>query len=119
MSQGSSQFVEFIVEQLAEVAGITKVRFFGGTGLAAHSTQFAMIMGTSVYFVVDKVTRPKYEKLGSKCFAYDTKVKRVQVRKYFEVPAEIIEDREALVSLAREAVHVAHSLKKSVGKSDA
>jgi DNA transformation protein and related proteins len=119
MSQGSSQFVDFIVEQLAEVPGVTKARFFGGTGLAAHSTQFAMIMGTSVYFVVDKVTRPKYEELGSKCFAYDTKTKRVQVRKYFEVPAEVIEDREALVALAREAVLVAQSLNRRVGKNDA
>lgn len=116
MSQTSSQFVEFIVEQLAEVAGVTKARFFGGIGLAAHSTQFAMIMGTSVYFVVDKVTRPKYEKLGSQCFAYDTKAKRVQVNKYFEVPAEVIEDREALVAWAREAVQVAQSLKKPAGR---
>jgi DNA transformation protein and related proteins len=44
------------------------------------------------------------QKRGSWCFAYDTQAKRVQVRKYFEVPAEVIEDREALVELAREAV---------------
>lgn len=116
MPQSSSQVVEFIVEQLDEVAGITKARFFGGTGLAAHSTQFAMIMGNNVYFVVDGITRPKYEKLGSNCFAYHTKTKRVQVKKYFEVPAEVIEDREAFVALAREAVQVAKNLKKRAGK---
>lgn len=75
-----------------------------------------MIMGTSVYFVVDKVSRPKYEKLGSKCFAYDTKTKRVQVNKYFEVPVEVIEDREALVALAREAIQVAQSLRTRASK---
>lgn len=120
MSEASSQFVDFIVDRLSGISGITKNRFFGGTGLSAQATQFAMIMGSTVYFVVDKTTRPKYEKLGSKCFAYDTKARRVQVKKYFEVPLEIIEDHEALAALAREAVLVAQSLKKKpVGGKDA
>jgi len=118
MSEASSQFIEFIVDRLSGIPRIAKTRFFGGTGLTADATQFAMIMGSTVYFVVDKDTRPKYEKLGSKCFAYDTKARRVQVRKYFEVPIEIIEDHEALTALAREAVLVAQSLnkKKAAGK---
>ena len=110
MSQASPQFVDFIVDRLSGIPGITRTRFFGGTGLSAHATQFAMIMGGSLYFVVDENTRPRYEKLGSTCFAYDTKARRVQVRKYFEVPIEIIEDQEALAALAREAVGVAQSL---------
>ena len=112
MSEASSQFVDFIVDRLSGIPRIAKTRFFGGTGLSANATQFAMIMGSTVYFVVDKDTRPKYEKLGSKCFAYDTKARRVQVRKYFEVPIEIVEDHEALKALAREAVQVAQSLAK-------
>jgi DNA transformation protein len=117
MPEAPSQFVDFIVDRLSGISGITKNRFFGGTGLSARSTQFAMIMGSTLYFVVDKATRPKYEQLGSQCFAYDTKVRRVQVRKYFEVPIEIIEDHEALAALAREAVLVAQGLKnKPAGK---
>lgn len=111
MSHTSPQFVEFMVEQLSEIPGLTSARFFGGIGLASHSTQFAMIMGTTVYFVVDDSTRPQYEKRGSQCFAYDTQAKRVQVRKYFEVPVEVIEDRAALVELAREAVRAAQNSK--------
>ncbi|HWT17295.1 MAG TPA: TfoX/Sxy family protein [Variovorax sp.] len=118
MSEASSQFADFIVDRLSGVPRIARTRFFGGTGLSANATQFAMIMGSTVYFVVDKDTRPKYEALGSKCFAYDTKARRVQVRKYFEVPIEIIEDQEALTAMAREAVLVAQSLarKKPAGK---
>lgn len=111
MSQASPQFVDFIVDRLSGIDGIARTRFFGGTGLSAHATQFAMVMGGSLYFVVDKDTRPKYEKLGSTCFAYDTKARRVQVRKYFEVPIEIIEDQEALAALARESVLAAQGLK--------
>lgn len=109
------EFVAFILEQLADVVGVTSNRFFGGTGLSAQGTQFAMMMGNDLYFVVNDATRPKYEKLGSQCFAYDTKTKRVQVKKYFQVPVDVIEDREALVSLARESIDVARKLKsKSV-----
>lgn len=115
MSHTSPQFVEFMVEQLSEIPGLTSARFFGGVGLASHATQFAMVMGTTLYFVVDDITRPQYEKRGSQCFAYDTRAKRVQVRKYFEVPAEVIEDREALVELAREAVLAAQNSKKKRG----
>lgn len=118
MSEASPQFADFIVDRLSGIPRIARTRFFGGTGLVADATQFAMIMGSTVYFVVDDTTRPKYEKLGSRCFAYDTKARRVQVRKYFEVPIEIIEDHEALAELAREAVRVAKSLatKKPAGK---
>lgn len=112
MSEASSQFAEFIVDRLCGIGGITTNRFFGGTGLSAHATQFAMIMGGSLYFVVDQDTRPTYEKLGSTCFAYNTQARRVQVRKYFEVPIEIIEDQEALTALARESVLAAQGLKK-------
>jgi len=120
MSEASSQFADFIVDRLAGIPRIARTRFFGGTGLSADATQFGMIMGSTLYFVVDKDTRPKYEELGSQCFAYDTKARRVQVRKYFEVPIEIIEDNEALAALAREAVRVAQSLaskKKPAGKA--
>jgi len=110
MSEASSQFVDFIVDRLSGIPRLARTRFFGGTGLSADATQFAMIMGSTVYFVVDKDTRPKYEKLGSQCFAYDTKARRVQVRKYFEVPLDVIEDHEALAALAREAVGVAKGL---------
>ncbi len=66
-----------------------------------------MIMGNSLYFVVDDSTREKYEKMGSGCFSYLTKKGRVQVKKYYAVPAELIEDQEQLVLLAREAIRVA------------
>ena len=95
MSEASSQFVEFIVEQLSGIGRIRSARFFGGTGLSIDAKQFAMIMGSTVYFVVDNTTRPKYEALGSECFAYNTKTKRVQVKKYYQVPTETIDDQDA------------------------
>ena len=111
MSVGTAGFVDFIVEQLAAMERMSAKRFFGGVGLSANSVQFAMVMGNSLYFTVDDTTRPKYEQMGSVCFSYATQKGRVQVKKYFEVPAEVIEDPVALVALAREAVDVAHKSK--------
>ncbi|MEO5737159.1 MAG: TfoX/Sxy family protein [Variovorax sp.] len=113
-------FVDFIVEQLAAMDRVSAGRFFGGVGLSANSVQFAMLMGNSLYFTVDDTTRPKYEQMGSVCFSYGTKKGWVQVKKYFQVPAEVIEDRVALVALAKEAVDVAHrSRARSTKKSAA
>lgn len=111
MSHTSPQFVEFVAEQLAGIPGLATARFFGGVGLSAHGTQFGMVIGTALYFVVDDCTRPAYQARGSQCFAYDTRARRVQVMRYFEVPADVIEDREALAAWAREAVGAAENSK--------
>lgn len=107
MAHTSPQFVEFITEQLSELPGLASARLFGGIGFSAHGTQFGMVIGPTLYFVVDDLTRPRYEELGSQCFAYDTKVRRVQVKRYFEVPADIIEDRGSLFDWALQAVRAA------------
>ncbi|MEO6855650.1 MAG: TfoX/Sxy family protein, partial [Rhodoferax sp.] len=100
MSAGSSSFVAFIVEQLVGMEQLQSKPFFGGIGLVSCDTQFAMLMGNTLYFAVSDATRPQYEQMGSQCFAYNTKARRVQVKKYFEVPAEVLEDPTALLTLA-------------------
>ena len=100
------------MEQLAPIKGLASGRFFGGVGLSADSTQFAMVMGNSLYFVVDGSTRAQYEKMGSLCFGYNTKKGRVEVKKYFQVPGELLEDPATLVALAMESIEVARKLKK-------
>jgi DNA transformation protein len=119
MSSGSSEYVEYIVEQLSAIAGLTSGRFFGGIGLSASSVQFAMVMGNSLYFAVDDATRPRYEQMGSSCFSYNTKNGRVQVKRYFQVPAAALEDQGALVALAEEAIQVALKFKRRTRKSGA
>ena len=107
MTRNSQDYVEFIKNQLEAIDGIASGRFFGGTGLTANGIQFAMLMGDVLYFVVNDMTRSKYEAMGSQCFWYKTKKGRVNVRKYYEVPAEILEDQEQLVALAEEAIQIA------------
>lgn len=119
MSAGSSSFVEFIVEQLAGMDQLQSKPFFGGLGLVSGGTQFAMLMGNTLYFTVNDTTRPQYEQMGSQCFAYNTKARRVQVKKYFEVPAEMLEDPTALLALAQQALEAARQAKTKRSKARA
>lgn len=116
MTASSNDYVEFVMDQLASLQGMASGRFFGGVGLSSAGTQFAMVMGSSLYFVVDDATRSKYEKMGSTCFSYNTRKGRVAVRKYYAVPAELIEDQEQLVALAQESIQVARSIQKGPTK---
>jgi len=111
MAAGNSHYVEYVLEQLAALRSVTSKPFFGGMGLSADGIQFAMIMGSVLYFVVNDVTRPKYEKMGSVCFSYSTKKRQVDVKKYYAVPADLIEDQDELVALARESIKAADAAK--------
>jgi DNA transformation protein and related proteins len=111
-----SDFVDFLTEQLAPVRGLVTARFFGGIGLSAQGTLFGMVMGNSLYFAVDDATRAHYEKSGSHCFSYATKKGRVNVNRYFEVPAQAIEEPAQLVELANEAIEAARRYQRAKAK---
>ena len=108
----SKEFIEYIMELLEPVAAIEGSKFFGGYGIKNNATQFAMIMGNSLYFVVDDSTRHKYEKLSMKPFSYMTKKGLRLVKRYYEVPDDLFEDREMLLVWARESIVVAKASSK-------
>lgn len=113
----STEYTEYVLERLEPIGRIRTSRFFGGVGISIGSAQFAMIMGNSLYFVVDDNTRPQYEKVGMAPFSYLTKKGRIQVRRYFELPEEILTDPQALKLWADEAIQLAAKEKKPKPKN--
>ena len=109
MGASSSAFVEFVQEQLAGLGSLACGRFFGGVALKSEGIMFAMIMDGALYFAVDERLRNHYRGLGSRCFSYDTKKGRVEVSRFFEVPADWVEDAEQLTRAARESLAAAVS----------
>jgi len=109
---GTDSYVEFVLEQLAALDGVVSARFFGGVGLSCDAVLFAMIMGNALYFAVDDVTRPKYVAMGSSCFSYNTRKRRVDVTRFYAVPAQTLEEPEELVALAKESIRVADAAKQ-------
>jgi DNA transformation protein len=107
MTKGSEEFVHYVLDALKSVGAIQAGRFFGGVGISDGHVQFAMIMGNSVYCVVDDRTRPLYEALGMQPFSYTTKKGRVQVRKYYELPEDVLSDSGELKQWIRQSIDAA------------
>jgi len=103
----SAEYTEYVLELLSPVGALTAGRFFGGVGLSHASVQFAMIMDNSLYFAVDDTTRARYEAAGMQPFSYVTKKGRVQVRRYFELPEDVLSDPDELRVWAQESIRVA------------
>lgn len=100
----STEFADFIVEQLSALGRVNHRRFFSGRGIVADGVQFGMILRGELYFVVDDTSRPKYAALGSHCFGFMRGGKRVESHRWYSVPVQMLEDDDALSMLAREAI---------------
>ena len=103
----SAEFVAYVRELLAPLGNIDGGKFFGGHAMKHGARQFAMVMGSTLYFRVDDSSRPAYEKRGAKPFSYATKKGVVQVRKYYAAPAELLDDPAQLLVWARQAIAAA------------
>lgn len=112
MSGSTSQYIEYILELLEPINAISSGKFFGGQGVTCDSIQFAMIMGNSLFFVVDDGSRGKYLKMGTECFWYTKKTGKVNVKKYHEVPEELLDDQNKLLEWANESIAIAKKLNR-------
>ncbi len=102
-----SNFIEYVMELPEPVAAIEGGVFFGGYGIKSQSVQFSMIMGNTLYFVVDNSTRQQYIDQGSKPFSYMTQKGQRLVKRYYQVPADLLEKQQALLDWARQSIHIA------------
>jgi len=104
----SDSFRDFVLEQLAGLGAVASRPMFGGVGLYADGTFFAVLDNDQVFFKVDDATRPAYQALGATAFNPMPDRERPMTG-YFEVPAAILESRDEVVAWARRAVVVARS----------
>jgi DNA transformation protein and related proteins len=88
---------------------------FGGVGLYCHGLFFALIDDDTLYLKVDDTTRPEFERIGSEPFRPFGD--NSHVTQYYTLPAELLEDRDALRPWVEQAVAAAR--RKATGKSKA
>lgn len=112
----SAEYTRYAMELLEPIGRVHTTPFFGGVGICRGAVQFAMIMRNSLYFVVDDVTRRKYEGAGMAPFSYVTRRGRVQVRRYFELPEDVLTDPDQLRVWAREAIEIASKNKSPAAR---
>ena len=102
----SEGFRAFVLEQLARTTPALRARtMFGGVGLYSGDLFFALLDDDVLYFKVDATTRARFEERGMGPFRPGGA--GGEVMQYYEVPAEVMEDADALAPWAAEAVEVA------------
>jgi DNA transformation protein and related proteins len=102
----SSSFRTFIVDQLSRVAERVRTRaMFGGVGIYAGERFFALIADDTLYLKVDASNRGDFEARGMGPFRpYG---ERGAGLRYYQVPADVLEDPEALRPWVEKAIAVA------------
>ncbi len=101
----------FILERLQHALPDVRARdMFGGVGIYAATTFFALIGNDVLYFKVDDLTRPDYESRGMRAFRPFGE--GGEVMQYYEVPADVIEDTDALRQWAGSAISVGRRSKQ-------
>jgi DNA transformation protein len=101
MSPKSDSFKAFIVDQLADLRGLTCRTMFGGYGLYQKAKFFGIIHKGRLYFKVMMTTVSRYQEAGMKPFRPNAKQ---TLKSFYEVPVDVIEDPEALTSWAKQSI---------------
>jgi DNA transformation protein len=96
----SEGFKDFVLDQLADLRGVTARSMFGGYGLFQGGTFFGIIHKNRLYFRVSPTTLPTYREHGMKPFRPHPKQ---TLKTYYEVPIHVLEDSEQLAAWARMA----------------
>ncbi len=94
-------YLDFVLDQLSDQEGVQSRAMFGGHGLYCGGIFFGIVYNDVLYFKTDDSTRSDYETLGMKPFRPNPKQ---TLKNYFEVPADVLEDRDQLTSWTRKAV---------------
>ena len=102
----NSGYLEYVLEQLGGLRGLASRRMFGGAGLYQDEQFFALVFDDTLYFKVNDTNRGDYEARGMSRFR-PYKDKPHLSFTYYEVPPEVLEDREELASWARRSVEAA------------
>ena len=96
-----ASFLDYVLEQLADARGIKTRAMFGGHGLYMDQSFFGIVHKGSLYLRTDAVSRPAYLKKG--CRPFNPKGAK-ELHRYYEVPAEVLEDADLLLEWAKRAV---------------
>ncbi len=101
----SEEYVTYVFDQLESSGSITAKKMFGGAGLYLDSVFFAIIDNDTLYFKVDNSNQKDYESAGMEAFMPFGK--KSYVMRYYEVPIDVIDDKDKLKIWADKALAVA------------
>lgn len=95
-----TSFLDYVLEQLEGARGLKTRAMFGGHGLYIGPSFFGIVHKGSLYLRTDEASRPAYVEAGCKPFNPKGKV---ELHRYYEVPAHVLDDAEELLVWAKRA----------------
>lgn len=104
----SESFKDYIVDQLGLLGCVTIKKMFGGFGIYYSGLIFGLLTDDVLYFKVNDSNRSDYEKAGMEPYR-PAFISKPMVMPYYEVPVEIMEDKERLADWARKALLVSNN----------
>lgn len=103
----SHEYTEYILDLLSSLEQLETSRMFSGVLLKVGGRQLGILFAETLYFkVIDPILQEKYRESGSVQFSYTRrdKVRPVVIKNWWSVPESALDNREELVSLAREVL---------------
>ncbi|MGD9538820.1 MAG: TfoX/Sxy family protein [Alphaproteobacteria bacterium] len=99
--RGNPPVVDRLIARLTPLGDVKARAMFGGHGFYLDGVFFAIAAGERIFFKVDGQTRARYEGAGMAAFRpFDD---HMVLRSYYEVPAAVLADGEALLAWAAES----------------
>jgi DNA transformation protein len=109
----SDDYLAYVTDQLSCLGRVESKRMFGGVGIYFKDLFFAIIADDILYFKVDDSNRPDYQAAGMEPFRpFEDKSAAMS---YYEVPIDVLENRDRLHDWAQKALTVARA-KKTIKK---
>jgi len=105
----SKDYLVFLEDQFSEFGEIEIKSMFGGNGIFHQGLMIAMIGGDTLRLKVDDHNQADFEGRGMKPYYSGKKKKGMP---YWEVPADVIENREELAKWAKKSYEAAVRAKK-------
>lgn len=100
----SKEFLEYVLDQFAMWGGVSARRMFGGAGLYRDGKIFGVVADNVVYLKVDATNKDKFVEAG--CGPFKPYPDKPTVMSYFEVPPDVFEDPEELMTWAEESLAI-------------
>jgi DNA transformation protein len=107
----SDEFVDYVIDQFSGWGEVSARKMFGGAGLYCDGVMFGLIADDVAYLKVDDSNREDFIKAGSSAFNPYPEKGKTYVMSYYEIPADVLEDRELLGKWARRALTAARKKK--------
>ena len=100
---------DFLNDLFADFGPVAIRKMFSGYGISADGINFALALRSGLYLRADETTIPQFEAEGSRPFQYQQRstAKVITVNSYWELPARLFDDSEALTEWARAALAAA------------